>query len=40
MLTNMFIIGIIAMSIEIYSAMMRKAEMAEAKEDGYEVYFA
>lgn len=44
MLTNMFIIGIIVVSMEIYSAMMRKEEMAkaikEAEEEGYEVSFA
>lgn len=44
MLTNMFIIVVIAVSFEIYSAMARKEEMEkaikEAKEEGYEVYFA
>lgn len=44
MLTNMFIIVIIAVSFDIYTAMARKDEMKkaikEAQEEGYEVYFA
>lgn len=40
MLTKLFIIGIIVVSTEIHSVIVQNAEMAKAKEEGYEVYFA